>query len=635
MSEPSEVEGIEDAKQQEAELGEIQETLEKPRHEKEIRPASSFRELFRFASRKEIFLTITGVFLATISGCFAPAFALVLGAMIDSFVVNDDSKTGNAISDANGGLKVQDLSIVFVALGGFALFATFVNRAMLQASAEWQLPKLKQAYLNAVLRQDIAWIDANPVGKVQSILTELDSVTDAMGERLSEAIGAAVQFLGGVVVAIIISWKLTMVMFAAVPLIAIALGMLMLLITRLEKNKQKWSAESMIIFQEATSSVRTVHSLGAQVNFLERYKGEASKLKENFIALHRNLATNIGSFVFIMSLTYSLTLWYGSKLVKDGHITPGELITVFFAIQIGSTGLPPLGIALSAITQGRQSLNPALAVIDRIPPIDSFSCDGTIPSEPCQGAIELRDIHFHYPTRPDVPIFQGYNLSIAPGKTVALVGESGGGKSTVISLLERFYDPVQGQVLLDGVDVRTLNVQWLREQIGLVSQEPTLFASSIMENIRHGKREATDDEVIEAAKMANADDFISGFPDGYNTEVGERGVQLSGGQKQRVAIARAIIKDPKILLLDEATSALDSESEEIVQAALDDLMKAKQRTTIVVAHRLSTIQDADSIAVVYDGKIVEQGTHDELIKINDGKYQRLASRQQARTGRSM
>ena len=211
---------------------------------------------------------------------------------------------------------------------------------------------------------------------------------------------------------------------------------------------------------------------------------------------------------------------------------------------------------------------------------------------------------------------------------MALVGESGGGKSTVISLLERFYDPVQGQVLLDGVDVRTLNVQWLREQIGLVSQEPTLFASSIMENIRHGKREATDDEVIEAAKMANADDFISGFPDGYNTEVGERGVQLSGGQKQRVAIARAIIKDPKILLLDEATSALDSESEEIVQAALDDLMKAKQRTTIVVAHRLSTIQDADSIAVVYDGKIVEQGTHDELMKIQNGHFNNLVALQQ-------
>ena len=251
----------------------------------------------------------------------------------------------------------------------------------------------------------------------------------------------------------------------------------------------------------------------------------------------------------------------------------------------------------------------------------------TTTSSSCQGKIELRNVHFAYPMRPDVAVFRGYNLTIEAGQTVALVGESGGGKSTVISLLERFYDPLEGQVLLDDTDIRTLNVQWLRDQIGLVSQEPVLFAASIMENIRHGKRGATDEEVVEAAKMANAHGFITAFPDGYGTEVGERGVQLSGGQKQRIAIARAVIKDPTVLLLDEATSALDSESEGVVQAALDELMRGKRRTTVVVAHRLSTITNADSIAVVYNGSIVEQGTHGELMKIPNGNYHRLASRQ--------
>ena len=304
------------------------------------------------------------------------------------------------------------------------------------------------------------------------------------------------------------------------------------------------------------------------------------------------------------------------------------MLTVFWAILIGGLGLAGLGTALGSIGKGRQAAYIIHSVIDRVPVIDSSSTDGAKPSS-CSGAFELCNVHFAYPSRPDLPIFKGYNLKISPGQTVALVGESGGGKSTVISLLERFYDPVKGKVMLDGIDIRDLNVQWLRDQIGLVSQEPVLFATTIMENIRYGKPGALDDEVYEAARMANAHTFITGFTEGYATDVGERGVQLSGGQKQRVAIARAIIKDPQILLLDEATSALDSESESVVQVALDTLLKAKKRTTVIVAHRLSTIRNADSIAVIYDGAIVEQGTHGELMAIGDGNYRRLALRQQA------
>ena len=234
--------------------------------------------------------------------------------------------------------------------------------------------------------------------------------------------------------------------------------------------------------------------------------------------------------------------------------------------------------------------------------------------------MEFKDISFLYPTRPDVKILDGFNLNIEVGKTYALVGPSGCGKSTVIQLLQRFYDPSTGEVLVGGKDVRTLNVKWLRQHIGVVSQEPVLFDTTIAENILYGKEDATQEEVKKAAANANAHDFISKLPDGYNTMVGERGTQLSGGQKQRIAIARALISDPKILLLDEATSALDTESESIVQQALDKASTG--RTTIIIAHRLSTIQNADVIASVQDGRIVEKGNHSELMD-KEGLYYNL------------
>ncbi|GAB9477838.1 Multidrug resistance protein abc superfamily, partial [Globisporangium polare] len=239
------------------------------------------------------------------------------------------------------------------------------------------------------------------------------------------------------------------------------------------------------------------------------------------------------------------------------------------------------------------------------------------------GAIDISNVSFAYPSRPEVMVCSNYNLSIQAGETVALVGPSGSGKSTIVSLLERFYDPLSGCVKIDGVDVRELNVKWLRAQVGLVGQEPALFATSIMENIRYGAPGASDAQVVEAAKMANAYNFIKDFPQGFATEVGERGTQLSGGQKQRIAIARAIIKNPPILLLDEATSALDTESERIVQESLDQLLATSKRTTIIVAHRLSTIRNADRIAVHSGGSIVEIGSHDELMRIQDGRYRML------------
>ena len=298
-------------------------------------------------------------------------------------------------------------------------------------------------------------------------------------------------------------------------------------------------------------------------------------------------------------------------------------------------------ISHKAVTNGRAAAAKLFATIERIPDIDSSDPGGLRP-EKVVGEISLEDVKFNYPSRPDVPIVKGINITFTAGETAALVGASGSGKSTIISLIERFYDPLSGSVKLDGVDIRDLNVKWLRSQIGLVSQEPTLFATSIRGNVAHGlintpyEHFSEEDKfklIKEACIKANADGFISKLPNGYDTLVGERGFLLSGGQKQRVAIARAIVSDPRILLLDEATSALDTQSEGIVQDALDKA--AAGRTTITIAHRLSTIKDADCIYVMGEGLVLEKGTHAELLADENSAYSRLVNAQKLRESKDV
>lgn len=320
---------------------------------------------------------------------------------------------------------------------------------------------------------------------------------------------------------------------------------------------------------------------------------------------------------------YATSFYAGAKLVEDGKTSFSNVFRVFFALTMVAVGISQSSSLAPDSSKAKTATASIFAILDRISNIDPSDESG-MTLEDVKGEIQLKHISFKFPTRPDIQIFRDLSLTISSGKTVALVGESGSGKSTVISLLQRFYDPDSGHITLDGVEIQTLQLKWLRQQMGLVGQEPVLFNDTIRANIAYGKEgRASEAEIVAASELANAHRFISGLQQGYDAVVGERGVQLSGGQKQRVAIARAIVKNPKILLLDEATSALDAESERVVQDALDRVMV--QRTTVVVAHRLSTIKGADIIAVVKDGVIVEKGKHETLINVKDGFYASLVA----------
>ena len=382
----------------------------------------------------------------------------------------------------------------------------------------------------------------------------------------------------------------------------------------------KAHAKTSMIAGEGVSNIRTVAAFNAQNKMLSVFCHELRVPQSQ--SLRRSLTSGFlfGLSQLALYASEALILWYGAHLVSKGVSTFSKVIKVFVVLVITANSVAETVSLAPEIIRGGEAVGSVFSILDRSTRIDPDDPDAD-PVESLRGEIELRHVDFAYPSRPDVMVFKDLNLRIRAGQSQALVGASGSGKSSVIALIERFYDPIAGKVMVDGKDIRKLNLKSLRLKIGLVQQEPALFAASIFENIAYGKEGATEAEVIEAARAANVHGFVSGLPEGYKTPVGERGVQLSGGQKQRIAIARAVLKDPTILLLDEATSALDAESECVLQEALERLMRG--RTTVLVAHRLSTIRGVDCIGVVQDGRIVEQGSHSELVSRPEGAYSRL------------
>ena len=382
----------------------------------------------------------------------------------------------------------------------------------------------------------------------------------------------------------------------------------------------KAHAKTSMIAGEGVSNIRTVAAFNAQDKILSLFRNELRVPQKQSLRRSQTAGVLFGISQLALYASEALVLWYGVHLVSNGGSTFSKVIKVFVVLVVTANSVAETVSLAPEIIRGGESIGSVFSILGRPTMIDPDDPEAEV-VETLRGEIELRHVDFAYPSRPDVMVFKDFNLRIRAGKSQALVGASGSGKSSVIALIERFYDPIAGKVLIDRKDIRRLNLQSLRLKIGLVQQEPALFAASIFDNIAYGKDGATEAEVIEAARAANVHGFVSGLPDGYKTPVGERGVQLSGGQKQRIAIARAVLKDPTILLLDEATSALDAESECVLQEALERLMRG--RTTVVVAHRLSTIRGVDSIGVVQDGRIVEQGSHSELLSRPEGAYSRL------------
>uniref|UniRef100_A0A672M1Q6 ATP-binding cassette sub-family B member 5 n=1 Tax=Sinocyclocheilus grahami TaxID=75366 RepID=A0A672M1Q6_SINGR len=571
-----------------------------------------FFQLFRYATCLEVLLMLIGLLCAGAHGVALPLMCVVFGEMTDSFVLS--GHTANLTGISNSTIKKHPSK-----RGHF-----FVMLFLLTAAK--QTKRIREKYFHAILHQQMSWFDTHQIGELNIRLTDdINTINDGLGDKICVFVQFFCTFIAGFIIGFIYGWKLTLVILAVSPLLAGSAAVWSIILATLTSKELSAYAKAGAVAEEILVAIRTVVAFNGQKKAVEKYEKNLIEAK-NF-GIKKAITTNVsmGLTQFIIFGTYALAFWYGTKLSVDEpeNYSIGKVLTVFFSVMIGSFSLGQGAPNLESIAKARGAAYEVYKTIDMPRPIDSSSNEGHKPDH-VKGDIEFKNIHFSYPSRKDVKILQGMSLKIPHGKTIALVGASGCGKSTTIQLLQRFYDPGSGEVTLDGHDIRSLNVCWLRENMGIVSQEPVLFGTTIAENIRYGREDATDEDIERAIKEANAYDFISKLPDKLNTMVGERGAQLSGGQKQRIAIARALVKNPKILLLDEATSALDTQSESIVQAALD---KARAgRTTIVIAHRLSTIRSADIIAGFSEGKVVEQGTHRELMA-KKGVYYSLVMQQ--------
>uniref|UniRef100_A0A4W4FZ71 ABC-type xenobiotic transporter n=1 Tax=Electrophorus electricus TaxID=8005 RepID=A0A4W4FZ71_ELEEL len=582
---------------------------------------------FRYATCPEVFMMLTGLLCSAIHGAALPIMCVVFGRMTDSFVQSGQQLnfTGNVTFNFTlnswdcvtaPGVDIEasmtKYAYYFVGIGfGVLLFGT-LQVMLFVLTATKQTMRIREKYFHAILHQQMAWFDTHPIGQLSTRLSDdINTINDGLGDKICIFVQFFCRFLTGIIIGFVFGWKLTLVILAVSPLLA---GSILATLTSKELSAY---AKAGAVAEEVLVAIRTVVAFNGQQKALY----ETNLVDAKNFGVKKAITTNVslGLTQFFLFGTYALAFWYGTKL----SFLKIVCLQVFYAVMIGSLSLGQGAPNLESIAKARGAAYSIYNTIDTPRPIDSSSKEGLKPDS-VKGDIEFKNIYFKYPSRKDVKILQGMSLKVSHGKTVALVGASGCGKSTTIQLLQRFYDPDAGEVTLDGRDVRTLNVRWLRENMGIVSQEPILFGTTIAENIRYGREDATDEDIERAVREANAYDFISKLPDKLNTMVGERGAQLSGGQKQRIAIARALVKNPKILLLDEATSALDTQSESIVQAALD---KARAgRTTIVIAHRLSTIRSADVIAGFQEGRVVEQGTHKELM-IKKGIYYSLVMQQ--------
>ncbi|RXK39840.1 ATP-binding cassette, subfamily B (MDR/TAP), member 1 [Tremella mesenterica] len=611
-------------------------------------PASvGLLDLFRFSTPVEKVLMIVGLILSAACGAAQPLMTLIFGRLTSSFTsyaiaLNQVAQYGNtpetaaAIEASQHRLRTDSGrdALYLLAMGLGTFICTWVFMFIWNYTGELSTKRLREEYVRAVLRQEIAYFDDVGAGEVSTrIQTDCDLVQDGSSERVALVVQYLSTFITGYVLAIVRSWRLALAL-ASILIVLMASGTYMMMVmTKYSTISLEAIAKAGSLAEEIIGSIRTVHAFSTGSTLRQRFDGhiQSSRRAGRSDALVES--AGVGVMIFSIWSAYALAFFYGGILVVQGRANSGIVVTVIMSILIGSFSMANMTSEMMAVSKAQGAAAKLYATIDRKPAIDSSDTSGLRPNH-IDGTISFEGVNFHYPSRPDVPILKDFSMTFQAGHKIALVGSSGSGKSTVVSLIERFYDTVEGVIRLDGHDLKTLNLKWLRRQIGLVQQEPTLFATSVRDNVEHGLigsqwEDSSQEEkrklVERACRDANAHDFIVKLPNGYETIVGERGKLLSGGQKQRVAIARAIISNPRILLFDEATSALDTQSEGIVEDALDKA--ARGRTTITVAHRLSTIKDADLIIVMGDGQILEQGTHDTLLQDAFGPYAQLVATQ--------
>ena len=528
------------------------------------------------------------------------------------------------------GFAVADIGLLdsyfgaFLAIAAALALGTGVRYYIVTRLGERIVTDIRKAVFDKVIRLSPAFYERVMTGEILSrITTDTTLILSVIGSSVSIALRNMLMFAGGMVMLLLTSAKLTGLVLLIVPAVVIPIIVLGRRLRGLSRENQDWIAASSGMASEALGAVQTVQSFTHEAKTRARF-AEASEA--SFTAARKRIGTRAIMTVIVIFLVFAGVvgvLWIGARDVRGGAMSVGELIqfVIYAVIVAGSVG------ALSEIWGELQRAAGATERLVELLHAEDDVNDPELPvalPRPLRGEIALDNVTFRYPTRPDVAALDGVSLHVNPGETVALVGPSGAGKSTVLQLIQRFYDPQKGAVTLDGLALPAMARADFRQEIALVPQEPVIFATSARENIRFGRPDASDAEVEEAAKCAAAHDFIAALPQGYDSQLGERGVMLSGGQRQRIAIARAILRDAPVLLLDEATSALDSESERAVQAAVDTL--AKGRTLVVVAHRLATVKRADRIVVFDQGKIVAEGRHDELVA-QGGLYARLAKLQ--------
>ncbi|XP_072241207.1 bile salt export pump [Leuresthes tenuis] len=626
---------------------------------KEDEPAIrvGFFQLFRFATCKDVVMMAVGTLCAVLHGSAQPLMLLVFGLLTDTFIaydielnqLNDDRKecvnntiqwkknytaaydeSGNIIFDnstlemftplRNMSCGILDIeyemtlfAFYYVGIGAGVFLLGYFQISLWVTSAARQIQLIRKMYFSKVMRMEIGWFDCTSVGELNTRMSDdINKINDAIADQVAIFVQRFTTFVCGFSIGFVKGWKLTLVIVAASPLIGLGAGLMAVFVAKLTGMELQAYAKAGAVADEVLSAIRTVAAFGGEKKEVERYDRNLISAQRWGIRKGLIMGFFTGYMWLIIFLCYALAFWYGSTLVVDAEeYTPGTLLQVFFGVLVAAMSLGQASPCLEAFAAGRGAATIIFETIEREPEIDCLSEAG-YKLDRVKGDIEFHNVTFHYPSRPEVKILDKLSVAVKSGETTAFVGPSGAGKSTAVQLIQRFYDPKEGMVTLDGHDIKGLHIQWLRSLIGIVEQEPVLFATTIAENIRYGRPGVSTEDIITAAKEANAYNFIMDLPQKFDTLVGEGGGQMSGGQKQRIAIARALVRNPRILLLDMATSALDNESEAIVQEALDKVRMG--RTTISIAHRLSTIKNADVIVGFEHGRAVEKGKHNELLE---------------------